>query len=174
MGRASTEVNKNIYWQSREAAGFTREAASEALEFISANRIDNIEHERGKAKPNPEEVVKMAEVYKDHTLCNYYCSQECAVGQIYVPKINMESLYQIAVKLVATINSLGEETDRFLEIIADGKVEDKELREFATFQNKLEEISIAVETLQLWSESTEALDVIDTDKLAAMRESLKE
>ena len=43
MGRASTKENKNIYQVSREEIGYSRAAASEKLEYISADRIEKIE-----------------------------------------------------------------------------------------------------------------------------------
>ena len=46
MGRKSTKENKNIYQISREAVSLTREAASELLEYISADRIEKIESGR--------------------------------------------------------------------------------------------------------------------------------
>ncbi|MBQ7506694.1 MAG: hypothetical protein IJT05_05130 [Lachnospiraceae bacterium] len=41
MGKRSARENKNIYQLSREEAGLTREKAASALEFISADRIEN-------------------------------------------------------------------------------------------------------------------------------------
>ena len=58
MPRRSTKENKNVYMLSREAAGLTREAASERLGFISEDRIYRIENG---ALPDPEEVLRMAE-----------------------------------------------------------------------------------------------------------------
>lgn len=88
MGRKSTKENKNIYQTSREAVNMTREAASEALTFISPDRIVKIESE--KSLPHPDEILAMAECYKDPGLCNYYCSHECPIGQEYVPEIRMK------------------------------------------------------------------------------------
>ena len=55
MGRKSTKENKNIYHISRENVGLTREAASEQLGFISADRIEKIEN--GKSAPHPDEIL---------------------------------------------------------------------------------------------------------------------
>ena len=44
MPRRSTRENKNIYQLSRERAGFTREAAADRLEFITAARLEKIEN----------------------------------------------------------------------------------------------------------------------------------
>ena len=62
MGRASTRENKNIYQTTREAMHLTREAAGELLESIPPERIEKIENER--SLPHPDEVLTMAEKYK--------------------------------------------------------------------------------------------------------------
>ena len=43
MPRRSTRTDKTIYQISREKAGLTREAAGLEMEFISDDRIENIE-----------------------------------------------------------------------------------------------------------------------------------
>ena len=70
MGRASTRENKNIYQTTREAMHLTREAAGELLESIPPERIEKIENER--SLPHPDEVLTMAEKYKQPGLCNYF------------------------------------------------------------------------------------------------------
>ena len=85
MGRKSTKENKNIYFTSRENVGYSREMAAEKLQFISADRIERIEHE--KTVPHPEEILAMADCYKNPALCNYFCSHECPIGKEYVPEI---------------------------------------------------------------------------------------
>ena len=91
--------NKNIYLRCREAARLTREAAAELLGYISADRIYRIE--KG-APPNPEEVLRMARCYHDPTLCNYYCANECQIGQEYVPEVKTRELSQITLEMLAT------------------------------------------------------------------------
>ena len=84
MGRKSTKENKNIYQTSRETMEYTRDAAAEKLGFISADRNEKIENE--KSLPHPEEVLAMADCYKNPSLCNYFCSHECPIGIEYVPE----------------------------------------------------------------------------------------
>ena len=104
MGRKSTKENKNIYQTSREALGLTREAAAEQLEFLSADRIEKIESE--KSLPHPDEILAMADCYKNPSLCNYYCSHECPIGQEYVPEVQMKNLSQITLEMLASLNTL--------------------------------------------------------------------
>ena len=148
MGRKSTRENKNIYQTSREEAGFTREAASESLKFISADRIEKIESE--KSLPHPDEILAMADCYKNPTLCNYYCSHECPIGQEYVPEVKLKDLSQITLETLASLNALEKEKNRFIEITVDGIISDDEKEDFERIQNQLAQISLAVDSLQLW------------------------
>ena len=127
MGRKSTKQNKNIYQPSREEAGYTRESAAELLEFISSDRIEKIESER--SLPRPDEILAMAEGYKNPSLCNYYCSHECPIGQEYVPEVQFKELSQITLEMLASLNSLEKEKNRLIEITVDGQISEDEIRD---------------------------------------------
>ena len=148
MGRKSTKENKNIYQISREEAGFTREAAAELLEFISSDRIEKIENE--KSLPHPDEILAMADCYKNPTLCNYYCSHECPIGQEYVPEVKLKDLSQITLEMLASLNSLEKEKTRLIEINVDGVISEDEKEDFERIQDQLAQIAMAVDSLQLW------------------------
>lgn len=165
MARLSTKENKNIYHKIREALQLTRETASELLESISPERIEKIENER--SFPRPEEVLLMAEKYKQPSLCNYYCANQCPIGQQYVPEIKIKDLSQIVLEMLASLNSMSKQKERLIEITVDGKIADDELEDFIYIQEELERISIAVETLQLWSERMLATGVIDAEQYNA-------
>ncbi|MBR3810930.1 MAG: helix-turn-helix domain-containing protein [Agathobacter sp.] len=150
MGRSSTKENKNIYQQSRENASLTREAAAEKLEFISASKIEKIEYE--KTLPHPEEVLAMAKCYKEPSLCNYYCSHECPIGQEYVPEVSFKELSQITLEMLASLNALEKEKNRLIEITVDGVISEDELNDFKKIQTQLSQISLAIDSLQLWVE----------------------
>ena len=148
MGRKSTKENKNIYQTSREALGLTREAAAEQLEFLSADRIEKIESE--KSLPHPDEILAMADCYKKPSLCNYYCSHECPIGQEYVPEVQMKDLSQITLEMLASLNTLNRDKDRLIEITVDGQISEDELDDFHKIQSQLGQISQAIDSLQLW------------------------
>ena len=141
MGRASTKSNKNRYQLVREELGLSREKASELLEAVTPERIEKIES--GKSLPHPDEVLTMAAKYRRPSLCNYYCSNQCPIGQAYVPEI---------------------------EITADGKIEGDEIDDFIRIQEELEKISITVETLQLWAEKMLANGIIDPEAYRARKQ----
>lgn len=65
-----TTILEYPYQISRENTGLTRESAAEQLEFISSDRIEKIENE--KSYLHPDEILAMADCYKNPSLCNYY------------------------------------------------------------------------------------------------------
>ncbi|MFR4009402.1 MAG: XRE family transcriptional regulator, partial [Christensenellales bacterium] len=136
MARASTKENKNIYHKTREALYLTRESASELLESISPERIEKIENER--SLPHPDEVLLMAEKYKQPRLCNYYCAHQCPIGRQYVPEIEMKDLSQIVLEMLASLNSMSKQKERLIEITVDGKISGDELKDFIGIQEELE------------------------------------
>lgn len=165
MARASTKENKNIYHKIREALHLTRESASELLENISPERIEKIENER--SLPHPDEVLLMAEKYKQPRLCNYYCAHQCPIGRQYVPEIEMKDLSQIVLEMLASLNSMSKQKERLIEITVDGKISGDELKDFIGIQEELEKISMAVEALQLWAEQMLATGAIDVVQYSA-------
>ena len=167
MARVSTKENKNVYQLTREGLKFSREAASELLESIPPERIEKIENER--SLPHPDEVLVMSDKYKQPSLCNYYCANQCPIGQEYVPEIKVKDLSQIVLEMLASLNSMGKQKDRLIEITADGKISGNELEDFICIQEELERISITVETLQLWSEQMLATGVIDEEQYNAYK-----
>lgn len=167
MARVSTKQNKNIYHTTREGLQFTREEASELLEALTPERIEKIENER--TLPHPDEVLLMAEKYKQPGLCNYYCANQCPIGQQYVPEVKIKDLSQIVLEMLASLNSMQKKKERLIEITVDGVVSKDELEDFIYIQEELERISIAVETLQLWSERMLATGVIDVEQYKALK-----
>lgn len=163
MGRKSTKENKNIYQISREDIGYTRDAASEKLGFISADRIDKIENE--KTLPHPEEVLAMADTYKNPSLCNYFCSHECPIGREYVPEVKSKELSQITLEMLATLNKLTKEKERLIEITVDGELTVDEIPDFMKIKSELEKMALAIDSLNLWTEHTIATGKIDKNLL---------
>ena len=171
MGKKSVKENKNIYQLSREDKGLTRAEASEALEFVSESRIEKIESE--KSEPHPEEILAMAKAYQKPELCNYYCSQKCPIGQEYVPEVEMRELSQIVLEMLASLNSLNKEKDRLIEISSDGVISEDELMDFAIIRDRLDKISLTIDSLQLWVNHMIASGAIDKERLSEAQEKIK-
>ena len=148
MGRASIKENKSIYQTTREELKLTREKTSELIGFMSPERIEKIEN--AKVNVQPDDVLALAECYKAPKLCNYYCANECPIGQKYVPDLQVKDLAQIAIETLNSLNKINREKERLLEIIEDGKVTEDEIADFVSIKSTLDKISLSVDTLQLW------------------------
>jgi len=163
MGRKSIKENKNIYQTSREQMGYSRDTASEKMNYISSDRIEKIEN--GRSLPHPEEVLAMADCYKNPSLCNYFCSHECPIGIEYVPEIKIKTLSQITLEMLSTLNRLTREKDRLIEITVDGELSPDEIPDFLNIKEELEKMAIAIDSLNLWIDQTIASGKIDRSLL---------
>lgn len=171
MARKSVKENKNIYQRTREGLELTREAASQLLVTMSPERIEKIESER--SMPHPDEVLLMSDKYKQPTLCNYYCANQCPIGAQYVPEIKVKDLSQIVLETIASLNTMQKQKDRLIEITVDGKISGDELADFVHIQEELEKISVAVETLQLWCERMLDTGAIDKAQYETYKRTLR-
>lgn len=159
MGRKSLNRHNNKYLQIRQERGLTREEASELLEYISEDRLEKIENNR--ANIHPDEVLLMAEKYKKPSLCNYYCSQECPIGRIYVPQLEISGLKEMTFDMIMYLERISKDRDRLLEIVEDGKINKDELEDFRKIEKNLMSISKSIQTLQLFIK--ENITNIDTE-----------
>ena len=148
MGKKSVKANKTIYQLTREELGYTREQASNLLEWMSSDRIEKIES--GKSFPHPDEIVLMANCYKKPELCNYYCHHVCEIGRESVPEVSMKELSQITIDVIASLNNMYNQRDRFIDIVVDGQISDDEYEDFRKIYNQLQALSISIDTLKLW------------------------
>lgn len=169
MSRKSVKENKNIYQISREEAGLSREAASNAMQFVTENRIESFEADQ--SLPHPEEVLAMADAYKKPELCNYFCSHDCPIGKEYIPAVKNAPLSQIAVEMMVSLNNINKMKDRLLEITVDGAITRDELKDFAQIENNLDDISEAISSLKLWCRKAAAAGNLDAAELKAAREA---
>lgn len=171
MGKQSTRQNKNIYQLCREAQGLTREKASEKMSSVSASRIEKIEYEL--QEPTPYDIIQMADCYKRPDLCNYYCSHKCSIGDRYVPEVEISELSNIILETIASLNEINPLTSRLIQIARDGKITDDEIRDFAFISKKLDDVSLAIDSLNLWVDKTASENNINIELLNAEKDKLK-
>ena len=149
MGKRSVKENKNIYQQSRENAGLSREAAEE-LTFVSADRIERIES--GRRAPHPDEGLAMEQGYEAPQLSNYYCTHECPIGMKYVEKAELKELPQLTVELLSALHAMEEEQNRLIDISVDGRVNSFERKEFDVILHKLAALDRSIRGMRIWIE----------------------
>ena len=64
-------------------------------------------------------------------------------------------------------------TNRLIQIGRDGKITDGEIKDFALISSKLDAISLAVDSLNLWVDKTAGEQKINLDLLREEKEKLK-
>ncbi len=155
-----------VYKETRKKHNLTRdEVCDEAslLNFpLQPERLERIEN--GKFGISPEEVMLLSKIYGEPTLCNHFCSNECPIGKKYVPEIEVKDLTQIVLEMLSSLNSMKNSQERLIEITANGEIGDDEIRDFVFIQNKLEKLSMTIESLQLWVEQMLADKKINLEK----------
>ena len=106
-------------------------------------------------------------------LCNYFCSHKCEIGHRYVPEVEVSDLSDIILETIASLNEINPLTTRLIQIARDGKISDDEMKDFAFISKKLDEISLAVDSLNLWGDKTASEKGLNINLLNAEKEKLK-
>jgi len=141
-------MNENIFKESRKAAGLTQAEAAEML-YMSEDKIANFEND--KTEPKAGDVVAMAKAYNDVYLCNKFCTGVCEIGKTEMPKVEEHELPQLTISILNSLNLISAETNRILEIAADGVVTADEQEDFNTILAKLDKIESTIASLKLWA-----------------------
>lgn len=156
----------SVYKEIRKKHDLTRDDVCDKASLINnpiqPERLERIEN--GKFSITPDEVMLLAEIYGEPTLCNHYCSKECPIGEKYVPEVKVKDLAQIVLEMLSSLNSMKKSQERLIEITADGMIDDDEIKDFVFIQKELERISLTVEALQLWVEQMLADKKINLEK----------
>lgn len=158
----------NMYREVRDNLGLTRDQASELLETIEPGKLERIESE--KQLPSPDDVMIMADKYGEPNIRNYYCANQCPMGQHYVPRIKFNDLEKTVLKLIASLNSMHAKQDKLIEIAEDGKISEDEMRDFIGIQKELERVSLAVSAMEVWTEKMMSSGIIDMEKYKELLE----
>ena len=162
------KIRKKYY---SEEAGLTRSEASEKMTAVSDSKIEKFEYEM--QDPTPYDIIQMADAYKRPDLCNYFCSHKCEIGHRYVPEVEVSDLSDIILETIASLNEINPLTTRLIQIARDGKISDDEMKDFAFISKKLDEISLAVDSLNLWGDKTASEKGLNINLLNAEKEKLK-
>lgn len=158
----------NMYREVRDSLGLTRDQASELLETIEPSKLERIESE--KQLPSPDDVMIMADKYGEPNIRNFYCANQCPMGQHYVPRIKFNDLEKTVLKLIASLNSMHAKQDKLIEIAEDGKISEDEMRDFIGIQKELEKVSLAVSAMEVWTEKMMSSGIIDMEKYKELLE----
>lgn len=164
MGRKSIKENKNVYQETRDELGWSREKAADEILKIENGRYGYVDKyklvkiEEESIKIQPEDIVALSKVYNKPELRNYYCCHQCDIGAIDAPEvIYKDNVHEILVNMAISLESVNTKKTRLMEILADGKVDDEEIADLNKILEELEKISMTIEAIQLWCEKVKRL-----------------
>ena len=70
-------------------------------------------------------------------------------------------------------NEINPLTGRLIQIARDGKITDDEIKDFAFISQKLDEVSLAIDSLNLWVDKTASENGLNIELLNETKETLK-
>ena len=97
----------------------------------------------------------------------------CMIGDRYVPEIEVSELSTIILETIASLNEINPLTSRLIQIARDGKITDDEIKDFAYISQKLDEVSLAIDSLNLWVDKTASEKNINIELLNAEKAKLE-
>ena len=77
----------------------------------------------------------------------------------------------IILETIASLNEINPLTTRLIQIARDGKISDDEIKDFAFISNKLDEISLAIDSLNLWVDKTAGEQGLNIELLREEKET---
>ena len=104
---------------------------------------------------------------------NYYCTHQCEIGKDYVPEVKIKELSQIVLETLNLLNQLETRKNKFIEISVDGKITEDEIRDFVDIKIELERISMAIDSLKLWTQKMLSNGTINEDVYKRIESELK-
>ena len=147
-------MSDNIYREARKKAAENDSLlnnAENAQEFVRIERTRLLKIETDDAVAYPDEVARMAEAYKAPELVNFYCTQQCPLGQ-GGPLLIYNHLDRIFVTLMSALHSLEKAEDALYRILEDGEVSTEEKPDFDKLLKTLDKIAYSAESLKLWAQ----------------------
>ena len=168
MGRGATKAQGNVWYEARLEAAKGNErlqsrfGAAEVM-GISEDAVKSAELGLYKSMP-VENAVLMADAYGAPELLNYYCLNECPIGQSRPISADVLSIDRVTVKLFKSlrVDQLEELKDKLLDIAEDGVVSEDEHPAMKEILDYLDSLSRTVSELRIIGEK--ALSFRDSKK----------
>lgn len=169
MGKQSTRENKTIYQLCREEKELTREKASELMAGVSSSGLKklNTKHRADSLRRRADGGLLQTPRSLQLLLLPKAPSGSATFRKWKSANSPILSWRQLP---VSEINPL---TNRLIQIARDGKISDDEIKDFAFISQKLDEISLAVDSLNLWVDKTASENDLNVTLLREEKERLK-
>ena len=92
---------------------------------------------------------------------------------LYRTLAKIKELSQIVLETLNLLNQLETRKNKFIEISVDGKITEDEIRDFVDIKIELERISMAIDSLKLWTQKMLSNGSINEDVYKRIESELK-
>lgn len=141
--------------EARKAVGMSLDEASYNLNL---SRGTLIKYEAEPSLTPPETVLSMAKIYQKRDLLDFFCHTTCPLGSINEHCLeNCTDLLKASVAVLQRMGPVQKNMQHFLDIIADGKIEDDEMEvaqkvfsDFHELEKSLESLRVFVQSMQIY------------------------
>lgn len=136
---------RNIYQIARESTGFTQEKSSELMDIS----VDSLRaYEGGKRIPPDHVVIKMIEIYDTQYLAYQHLKTSAAVGQKYLPNIEIKELPIAILRLQKEVSDFMKCREEMIEITCDGVIDENERPRWNLIMKELDDVVEAIMSLK--------------------------
>lgn len=128
----------NIYYNARHTAGLTQERWAELLGLS----VDSVkQYEAGKITPSDEVVLRMAEAAGQHIIYYWHLLHKSRVAGQILPQIERRTLPEAVLTLLTRLQRFQSgNLSQLMELAADGKIDEDEVRDFGVCLDELREL----------------------------------
>lgn len=144
-----------MFRSARMAAGLSREHAAMDIHIGSRTLSD---YEMSKSCTPPDVVLRMGEVYQDHTLSARYCKSNCPIGQVYAYEIEERDMSTSILKILSEFDNVRPKLNSLVAIGSDGIITKEEVPEFESILKVLFKLEHAIGTIKLKASSVVSIE----------------
>lgn len=163
MGKNATKASNNMYYLARKEASVLNEdftSREKTAEIIGIDRTRLARIELDTINPYPEEVLAMAKAYNSPELYNSFCANECPIGRLTVPEVQMDDFDRLSLKVLGSLKDIDSIRMSLIAISEDGIIDKTEQDNFYDILDSLEKISTNAKALKLWAQKNFKFDDI--------------
>lgn len=154
MCKPVSKAAGNMYYQARIKAAELDpilKSRSGAAELLCINETTLAKYETNRLNVSSMMAVQMADVYGAPELLNNYCCSQCPIGAQLYEVVDIQNLESVALRSASCFLSANEVKDKFIEIAADGIIDESEQPVFEEIIQYFERIKALATEIDLWA-----------------------
>lgn len=153
MCKLATKAKDNVYYKARlKASKYNDRLKSRegAAELLHINQATLAKYELETLNVPNDMVVLMADLYNAPELLNWYCCNECSIGNCTKEEIQLKDLALVSLQILSKLEPIEEKKKKLIHISADGKIDEHEKPIMKEVIDYFSDIRKIIDELELW------------------------